>query len=413
MQWEVTPEKKVLHYGSNLDVYLLWRNEAYEYWPLELEAPAPISNYSSQQKNTVVVKGGYLMRSAVKKGTSLYLTGDLNATADLEVVAGLPGSNNIYFNGEKVPRVKSANGRLSSTLAYSAPSINVPDLAGLDWKYLDSLPEIQPTYDDSAWTVAAILQTNNTYHWDNGTLFEQITPTSLIAGDYGYQTGSLIYRGCFTATGNEPTLYLSTIGGAGYGHSVWVNSTYVGYYAGNGQVRYANQTLTLPTLYAGKTYVLTILIDHMGLETNWTPGYNTMKQPRGIIDYFLAGHKKTDIAWKLTGNLGGEQYVDKVRGPLNEGSMYAERQGYHQPSPPTSSWQSSSPVGGISKPGVGFYSTCFNLDVPAGYDVPMSFVFTNATSGAMDYRVQLYVNGYQFGKYSRSQHACFIFRRRC
>lgn len=106
----------------------------------------------------------------------------------------------------------------------------------------------------------------------------------------------------------------------------------------------------------------------------------------------------------MTGNLGGEQYRDLVRGPRNEGAMYAERQGYHQPNPPSGNWKTASPIeGGLSKAGVGFYTKNFELHVPVGYDVPISFTFpdpnVNATRSEV-YRVQFYVNGYQFGKYS-------------
>jgi hypothetical protein len=107
----------------------------------------------------------------------------------------------------------------------------------------------------------------------------------------------------------------------------------------------------------------------------------------------------------MTGNLGGEQYLDLVRGPLNEGDIYAERQGYHLPSPPSSVWKTLNPVwDGISHAGIGFFTTSFDLNIPAGYDVPLSFVFNSSsstsTSPGTNYRCQLYVNGYQFGKYS-------------
>ena len=115
------------------------------------------------------------------------------------------------------------------------------------------------------------------------------------------------------------------------------------------------------------------------------------------MNYALAGHPATDITWKLTGNFGGEDYPDKARGPLNEGGLYGERQGYHLPSPPSANWSSGSPLQGLSAPGISFYTTSFNLSMPAGYDIPLSFAFTNAT--AADFRSQLYVNGYQFGKY--------------
>lgn len=52
VQWEVTEKRKVLHYGNKLDVYLLWRNEAFNYWVLQLESPQPIGNYTSQSKRS-------------------------------------------------------------------------------------------------------------------------------------------------------------------------------------------------------------------------------------------------------------------------------------------------------------------------------------------------------------------------
>jgi hypothetical protein len=87
-----------------------------------------------------------------------------------------------------------------------------------------------------------------------------------------------------------------------------------------------------------------------------------------------------------------------VRGPFNEGGLYAERQGFHLPSYPTGSWKSSSPLEGIKNAGVAFYKTSFSLDLPTGYDIPLAFSFGNCTESP-NFRAQLYVNGYQFGKY--------------
>jgi hypothetical protein len=129
-----------------------------------------------------------------------------------------------------------------------------------------------------------------------------------------------------------------------------------------------------------------------------------MKDPRGILNYSLDGHAQSDISWKLTGNLGGEAYIDKVRGPLNEGGLYAERQGWTQPFPPNHNWVPGSPETGISTAGVAFYQADFSLDLPENYDIPLTFNFGNTTiNGATaDYRAQLWVNGYQFGKYANN-----------
>jgi beta-galactosidase GanA len=297
------------------------------------------------------------------------------------------------FNGEAVNATKNKiSGEWSSTLTYSAPSLDLPDLSSLDWKYLDDLPEIQSTYDDSAWTAASLTTTKNSYR-------NLSTPTSLFSSDYGYHTGVLLYRGHFVATGNESSFYIHTQGGSAFGSSVWLNSTYIGSWAGIDKDEDHNATYTLPNLVAGKSYVFTVVIENNGLGENGFAGLDQMKDPRGILNYSLDG-VQTSITWKLTGNFGGEKYIDKVRGPLNEGGLYAERQGYTQPSPPSDSWASGSPLDGISQAGVAFYSTSFTLDLPKGYDVPLTFHFGNSTvNGTADYRAQLWVNGYQFGKY--------------
>ncbi|KAF4554041.1 putative glycosyl hydrolases family 35 protein 3 [Elsinoe fawcettii] len=407
VQWNVTAERKVLHYGDDLDVHLLWRNDAFNYWILDLESPAPVSNYFSQKKDTVIAKAGYLLRTASISDDRLYLTGDVNATTPLEVVAGLPASGEIYFNDQKVEGVVDSQGRLSATIEFSRPTLDIPELSSLDWRYIDALPEVSADYDDSAWITADHLTTNNSLRdpvFSTGLPFELRTPTSLIASDYGFNTGSLIYRGHFVASGNESSLYLSVQGGVAFGHSVWLDQTYIGSFEGDSSNRNFNSTFQLPSnvsLARGSEHVITLLIDHMGMETNWWPGYNFQQSPRGILEYNLAGHAQEDITWKLTGNFGGEQFPDRTRGPLNEGALFPERQGYHLPAPPTESWTEGSPIDGITAPGVGFFTTNFDLSVPAGFDVPMSFVFNNGNSAGADaalYRAQLYVNGWQFGK---------------
>lgn len=126
-----------------------------------------------------------------------------------------------------------------------------------------------------------------------------------------------------------------------------------------------------------------------------------MKTPRGIMNYTLTGRPQDTITWKLTGNLNGEKYLDKVRGPLIEGGLFAERQGYHLPAPPTHKWTSLSPLEGTKSAGIAFYTTSFDLNLPTGYDIPLAFNFGNTTmdGSTANYQAQLFVNGFQFGKY--------------
>ena len=46
---------------------------------------------------------------------------------------------------------------------------------------------------------------------------------------------------------------------------------------------------------------------------------------------------------------------------------------------------------GITEAGIAFYSTSFDLALPSGYDIPLSFVFANTTlNGTVgDFRAQL------------------------
>ncbi|KAF7168162.1 hypothetical protein CNMCM5623_001264 [Aspergillus felis] len=153
---------------------------------------------------------------------------------------------------------------------------------------------------------------------------------------------------------------------------------------------------TSPGCKSGASCVLTIVVEVMGLDEEWRGPPSQLKNPRGILDYSLSGHNQHDVSWKLTDNLVGEDYIDLARGPLNEGGLYAERQGWHQPKPPSEHGQISSPFIGLDGAGIGFYSTSFHPDLSKHHDTPLSFVFSDNSTTTKPYRVQLYVNGYQF-----------------
>ncbi|KAJ5718823.1 uncharacterized protein N7483_009905 [Penicillium malachiteum] len=400
VQWQVQQDRRIFHIAG-LRVYLLWRNEAYNYWPMEIEADEPIGNFSSRSKDLVIVKAGYLLRNTQLCGQDICLTGDINKTTEVELISSpIEKVNKIIFNGDVLDTSVGKAQNPFATLEYHPPSLNIPALADLEWKYLDTLPEIRSSYDDTTWLNCSRTWTNNPRNLS--------TPTNLYAMDYGFHTGSLIYRGHFTANGQESYILLNTSGGTGFGHSVWLDNTFVGSWTGSSANATALQTLKFGNdLSVNSFHVLTILIDNMGQDEE-APGTDVIKFPKGILNYELSGHEQSDVSWKVTGNLGGEQYRDLVRGPLNEGSMYAERQGYHYPNPPTAKWPISNPLkNGIDGPGVGFYTTSFELSIPEGWDVPMSIVFNSSDSNTPDYRsginyrCQFYINGYQFGKYSK------------
>lgn len=282
-------------------------------------------------------------------------------------------------------------------MTITAPDFTLPTLSDLEWKYVDSLPEITTGFDDSAWPSADKTSTDNTYQYLQA-------PVTTYASDYGFHTGVLVYRGHFNATGYEKTLSLWQSGGTGFAASIWIDDYLLSSYGGNpaNESFQGQYDVTGPGFQAGTEHVFTVVVENMGLNEDGI-GSDEQKAPRGILGWRLATTKATNtpISWKLTGNLGGENYLDRTRGPLNEGGLFAERQGFHLPGTPTDDWVSHSPLEGIGSPGIGFYSATFDLNLPSDeWDIPLSFSFTNNTATSGIYRAQLYVNGWQYGKLS-------------
>lgn len=394
VSFSTVPSRRVVSFSGGLTVHIEDRQGAYNYWVVDAPNDATTGNYTSaaHSESALIVKGGYLIRSAEATGSTVNLIGDLNTTSRVKIIGGAPSKlKTLTFNGQSLNFTQAPDGVVKATATYTKPEVSIPDLSTITWKKIDSLPEIQNDYDDSLWPLASLKKSYNPE-------YNNTTPTSLFASDYGFNTGYLLYRGAFVANGNESTFFVHTVGGSAYGHSVWLNETYLGSFNGDNIPEDYNSTYNVPKLTSGNTYVITVLIDNMGLDENYEAGDSGMRTPRGIYDYSLSGHAASDVTWKLTGNLGGEDYPDRTRGPLNEGGLFAERQGYHLPGAPIDSWfDSIGPTEGLSSPGVAFYAADIDLDLPTGYDIPLSLTIDDATSSA--YRLQLYVNGYQFGKY--------------
>ncbi|KAL3431424.1 glycoside hydrolase superfamily [Aspergillus tetrazonus] len=349
VQWRVSQTRGVIAF-SRLEIHLVSRNAAYNYWVIGLTGPGPIGRFASAEgaHEAVIVRAGYLLRTAEIIDDVLHLTGDVNATTSVEVISTPSPVSPLVFNGEKV-KTKAKHDWLVGEIRYKSPKILLPDLASLSWGYMDALPEIKGNYNDQAWTSTVDL---------------------LLEGWYGF------------------------------GYSVWLNSTYLGSWPGSSEDMFHNKTLHFPAnLTVGSPYVLTVLMDHMGLDQMFPASPQYTKDPCGILDYGFSSREKSTISWKVAGNLGGEHYHDWTPGPLNEGATFPERHGYHFPHAPLSQFEERSPFEEILPMGVGFYATTFNLSLPAGYDVPLSIAFEIETAAPAKFRAVFYVNGWQFGKY--------------
>ncbi|KAI0662113.1 glycoside hydrolase superfamily [Cubamyces menziesii] len=346
---------------------------------------------------TVLVGGPYLVRNAslADGGHTLALRGDLNTSVQLTVIAP-PTVTGVTWNGERVDSLRAttqAHGRgfLTGQLAQrvSAKSVHVPQLTG--WKFADSLPEIQPGFDDSAWVVADHRTTNiseKPLFGDGRVLF---------GCDYGFCENNVLWRGHFNGTGSETSVNLTINGGSSFAASVWINDQFIHtVHNGGDQI---NSLFTFPegSVKIGQGNVITVLQDHMGNDEA-----DDEKSPRGIPGFQLNGGNIT--TWKVQGKVGGYlNFPDKVRGIFNEGGLFGERAGWHLPGFDLSSAKFTArdlseglPDGNA---GVGFFVTTFDLDVPEGTDTMMSFVFDSGVGNTgQAYRALLFVNGWKFGK---------------
>jgi hypothetical protein len=102
--------------------------------------------------SSVLVAGPYLVRNATVAGSTLALVGDTNATTTLTVIA--PSAvKKVTWNGAAVSVSSGPAGGLVGKLGAPA-KVSLPSLKSAKWKAADSLPEVDPKFDDSAWVVA-------------------------------------------------------------------------------------------------------------------------------------------------------------------------------------------------------------------------------------------------------------------
>ncbi|KAG5633692.1 hypothetical protein H0H81_005990 [Sphagnurus paluster] len=362
-------------------VVLLPRSLAYKFW-----APTLSNDPIVTADKVVFVNGPYLVRSASFSGSTATISGDVDGTTALEIFA--PAKvDKIVWNGKAVATQKTSYGSLTATLA--KPGLDTAtfqkSLTLSNWKYSDALPERSAKYDDSKWVVANHMSTANPTK-------PQTLPV-LYADDYGFHTGVQIFRGRFTgkATGAK----LSLQGGTAFGWSAWLNGDYIGSFPGTASAVSNSLTLSFAnaTLMASGENVLTVVMDHSGHDQREDALF-----PRGILGASLVSTTNAVFSkWTLAGNAGGESNIDPVRGVIAEGGLYAERLGWHLPGFDDSKWVSRSPSQGVEGATIGFFRTTSEINLPKGYDAALEIILTAPPGSVL--RAQLYVNGYQYGKF--------------
>ncbi|KAK8026573.1 (Trans)glycosidase [Apiospora marii] len=379
-----------VRFSNGALVYLLDQPTAWRFW-----APATTSSPAVRPDEQIFVLGPYLVRSASVEGTELHIDGDSDVATTVEAYTGTPIDRIVWNEQPGVAAVKTDYGsyKINITGAESR-AVVLPTLTG--WRSADSLPEAQPGYDDSGWTVC-----------DKTTTLSPAAPETLpvlFSSDYGYYAGTKVYRGYFDGTNGSTStttsVYISASGGLGFGWNAWLNGKLVGGHPGNGSLTSTSATLKFPTdTLKPNTNVLTVVVDYHGHDQASTA--KGVLNPRGLLGAYLlpAGTKeKTGFnLWKIQGNAGGSANVDAIRGPMNEGGLYAERLGWHLPGFDTTDFNESNPSQGLAKSGIRFYVTEFALDIDEDLDVPLG-IELSAPAGTVA-RVMFWVNGYQYGKY--------------
>ncbi|KAG9092038.1 hypothetical protein FS749_016050 [Ceratobasidium sp. UAMH 11750] len=366
-----------------------------------LAEPDSYANFFQFGTNASVLVGGpYLVRAAeLSSSGELSLRGDLEEESMLFVIAELGAVRRVLWNGIPVDTMLRDTDGSSILKFIVSPTLQAADIkvpALVDWKYHDSLPEVKREYDDSDWLVADHTTTNSPekpYFGDK----------VLYGCDYGFCEGAVIWRGRFNGSEDIKGARLVVNGGNAFAASVWLNGVFLKTTYGNSSNNHNNIPETLEfyqfpsdTVLHNEENVLTVVQDNMGLQMtdNWVA--DASKSPRGIRGYELSGGAFTQ--WKVQGKAGGYKgFKDKLRGVQNDGGLYGERQGWHLPEFDHSNWDKAELSDGIlgGQAGVGWFRTSFKLDMPGGYDVPLSFEFGDEV---VPYRALLFVNGWLMGR---------------
>jgi len=346
--------------GTPLLLLLTTDSQAATFWRYETSA------------GPVLVRGPSLVRTAEVTGGDLRLTGDTKETSPLEVFAP-PGVKTVRWNGTPA----------GASLAGPKP-VTLPALTG--WRYHEEAPEAAAGFDDSAWAVADHLTT------DNPTV--PAVPPVLYTDDYGFHHGDVWYRARFRGTPAQTGVNLNAITGRAGVYSAWLNGVYLGSSANGG----GSTVLPFPAgaLRAGADNVLAVLVENMGHNQDGSAN-DANKEPRGLTAASVVGAPLTSLTWRLQGNAGGEQPVDAARGMQNVTGLYGQRAGWSLPGYPDGGWKAVSLPHTTGKAGVGWYRTTVNPRLPAGQDTSVGIRIDD--DAARRYRAQIYVNGWNLGRY--------------
>ncbi|KXS96174.1 hypothetical protein AC578_2652 [Pseudocercospora eumusae] len=374
----------IVRFEDDLVVWLLDTETAWDFYAIPLSTdPFASSN------NQILALGPYNIRSASIEGSAVAMIGDNENTTTLEVFAG-PYVSSITWNGQDLATAVTEYGSLKATVRGSDAVLSVPSLL---WKAANSLPELSSSYDDSGWKICNKTATLSPV--------APLTLPVLFSSEYGYFAGIKIYRGYFISK-SARSANITIQGGRASGFTAWLNGMFVGHTFGNAtSTSPASALLDFSNATLGDENVLTVVTDYTGHDETST-GPAGVENPRGILGAWLYdgdGNELPYTTWKIRGSAMDEkEKLDPVRGPMNEDGLHGTRLGWHLPGFEANGpeWIDEFPTVGLNKSGVRWYVSNFELEFPKDIDAPVSFDLEAV--GGTTASMELFVNGYQFGK---------------
>ena len=346
----------------------------------------------STAAGAVLVRGPALVRAGQSSGSVLQLTGDTTAACDLEVWAPT-GVTSVTWNGATLTAAATSSGSLLATTRLAGPAgVSMPALTG--WRFAAENPETAPGFDDSGWRPA------------NKTSSASITPVPsgqpvLFADDYGFHYGDVWYRGRYSGTSGATSVSLSYSSGTQGMLMAWLDGIPLGTHRqpvptasqASQSTWTATATFPIPSNLRGSgPHVLSVLVRPMAHSEDGGAN-DAHKAARGLTAAAFAGAAPS-LSWRIQ---GGSTTADPLRGPLNTGGLYGERNGWHLPTFSDSAWQPISLPRADTFQGVRWYRSSFTFAPPQGVDASVGLTLTDTATHS--YRVQIFLNGWNLGQY--------------
>ena len=375
--------------SSRLELRVIERDAAATTWFLGGRPSGRVSATPGGADAHVVVEGAGIARTVAFDRADAEVV--IGATEAAEIRIDVPdGIRRVTVNG----RARPAHDGIATTRLAAPESVEVPDLV---FRVTEEAPEAQADFDDSNWLRADSTRGSTTFQGPGrgGVVLD--------SNHYGFYQGSIWYRAAFTA-GEDREITLQANGGTGqppHGKEpaffqVWSDGRYLGAAPADGK----DQTFTLDDTSAvpGQESVLCVLVHNLGQNLDWSDD-GLSKQNRGLFDAVLPADG--EVTWRLQGAADPSGESDLLRTLYNVGGLYGERHGWHLPGHDDADWAETGTLN-AEAPGVRWYRSEFELDVPAGVDTGWVLALRSARfeDGRRDAcQAVLYVNGWNIGIY--------------